>query len=198
MRLNADQASLVAENYDLASRMSRAPQRSHPRLRDAIESNACLGLIRAALAFDPARSGNFRMVASFYIRSAMGDAVRVGRNDARREAGPLLESDAPSRDPSPESAAISAEEPARFERRLASLAGPQAEVCRAVYARGETDAEAARRMGFSADTGRRLRRRALAILDGSRPSPRIAEIASCPRPGPFPADSSRPGSITSP
>lgn len=176
--LSAAQKELAESYLPLARSLARPLKDSWPGEWDELDSAACLALVEAAGAYDPARNVTFPTFARHRIIGALRDVqrrlvVRGWRTDHERAPAVVSLHVASERygtvldctpDPSAE-AEMQAEE--AFEGWLKQLPSKHAETCRQLYDRGLTQAEAAEALGCSQSRLSYMHREALAMLNGS-------------------------------
>lgn len=172
--------ALAAAYLPLARALARPLKDRWPRDRDEFESAACLALVRAAQAFDPAAGARFVTIAWNQIHWGLADARRKLHPGCRR-VGParalrLVPLDearaAPARPaargsgPGPPAACEASE---AFEHRLRPLPDRDRVLLRLLYRDGLTEADAARALGRSKTWAHARHAAALARLRGGPP-----------------------------
>ena len=176
--LTPAQQALAADYIPLARAMSRPLKRNWPGARDEFDSAACLALVEAAGAYDPARNVRFATFARHRVGGALLDVQRrliaLGwRCDVANAPsvlglarhGELRGRVCMSRADEPIGRELEALE--EFEAWMRKLPPRHAAACRAIYRDGMTQTEAARRLGCSQSRLSALHREAISMLAGT-------------------------------
>lgn len=173
--LTTERQDLAARYMPLARAMARPLKRAWPCARDDFESAACLALVEAAESFDPDRRVKFPSFAQHRIKGALQDVQRqmapLGwRHDP--ENAPAI---VPLTENSERYGRVLLTEPdppvgrdlrlaEQLDRGLSRLPRRQAEACRRVDLKGQSQRAVARDFRLSPARFCRLRGQALARL----------------------------------
>lgn len=176
--LTPAQQAMAADYIPLARAMSWPLKRNWPKAHDEFESAACLALVEAAGAFDPARNVRFATYARHRVGGALLDVQRrliaLGwRCDAAH--APTLMGLSPKLDGPGRTLMSTADAPIgheleameEFDAWMRKLPAKHAAACRQIYLDGRTQTEAARRLGCSQSHLSALHREAIAMLAGT-------------------------------
>lgn len=150
--MSAEASTLATDYYPMALKVAKHWAGVYPYLRDEIRSEALYALMRAAVDYDGRVP--FPGFAHNRIRFALCDMLKAYRKRVqqfkvyRRATGPNLRVEADH--------AIEAERVDLCRRLLEVPVGVAGDVARIVFGEGESQSEAARRLGFSKCTASRL------------------------------------------
>jgi RNA polymerase sigma factor (sigma-70 family) len=199
--LSPDRSELAARYLPFARKIAKPYKDNWPRDPDEFDSAVCLALVEAAQSFDPGRNIKFATYARHRIWGALRDVQRdmvlAGwRSD--REHAPGFLSLLPRAEeygrlmlttPDPR-VGEELERAELLESWLKKLPAHYAAACRAIYLRGETQAQAAAALGTSKSRISAWLKEALVILrDIAATSPAWADdppVATGPRAEEFP------------
>ena len=176
--LSPEKQELAARYLPMARTLARPSKLDWPAIRDEFESAACLALVEAAEAFDPACRVEFSTFARHRIVGALLDAKRErvlrGFRNAPEEAPAVMSLFGYHEQNGGIVNAIAAPPPAQeldaaeeFERWMRKLPRRHASACRLIYARHKTHEQAAEALGCSPSHVSRLHREALGMFRGT-------------------------------
>lgn len=154
--LTEDRRALAAEHWPYARSLARPFRARLPRLRDEFESAAALGLVEAALTFEPGRGAKFSTYARHRVIGRLRSLWRSQVN--RRVDLPILTE--PSRIEPDQLDQVDA-----LEHWLRRLPSRYASVCRLIYRDGLTQAEASRAIGLAPPRINAIHRQSLTLLE---------------------------------
>jgi RNA polymerase sigma factor (sigma-70 family) len=146
---------LADEHWPYARSLAKPFKARLPRLRDEFDSAAALGLVEAALAFEPGRGAKF----STYARPRVVGRLRDAWRSHAGQPTPLpLEVEPAYHEPSPLDLADA------LDHRLRPLPPRNRTVCRLIYRDGLTQVECGRVLGLGQHRINEIHRESLALL----------------------------------